>query len=261
VWDIVPADLVASSILAAAAAVSAGAAAAISHATQAGVVKGLAEDRRVVLGYPHPFAAAATASHALLCSRSGSQSDVTAKIVTAKIMTKAQKADAEGPASPDVPLQQGRDQQPCPALSSEVDSPLLRAGPPQPAVAPVHDSRSSSVANSTVCESDAQQLRQQHGGVPLLVVHAATSSTYPLVLMEGWNYMCDFLDAHPPPFRYVQRSPLGRTHRVIAGLFAESDEQRSACACRKNSAVRSACLCLCADDHVKCLGFSLWLAG
>lgn len=82
VWDIVPADLVASSILAAAAAVSAGAAAAISHATQAGVVKGLADERRVVLGYPHPLAAApataATASHALLRSASGSQNDVTA---------------------------------------------------------------------------------------------------------------------------------------------------------------------------------------
>lgn len=37
--------------------------------------------------------------------------------------------------------------------------------------------------------------------LPLLIVHAATSSTYPLVLMEGWNYNLDFFDAHPPPFR------------------------------------------------------------
>jgi hypothetical protein len=212
VWDIVPADLVASSILAAAAAVSAGAAAAISHVTQAGIVKGLPEECRVVLGYPHPFAAAATESHALLCSCSGSQDDL-----TAKILKKAQSVHAAGvkAASPDVAARQQRDQRPSPALSSEADSPRLRTGPMQPALAAVNSSSSSSTTNSCsssfMCDLDAQQLRQQHGGMPLLVVHAATSSTYPLVLMEGWNYMCDFLDAHPPPFRYPQTSPAGPT--------------------------------------------------
>jgi hypothetical protein len=43
-----------------------------------------------------------------------------------------------------------------------------------------------------------QQLRQR---LPLLIVHAATSSTYPITLMEGWNYLLPFLEAHPPPFR------------------------------------------------------------
>lgn len=104
-------------------------------------------------------------------------------------------------ASPDVRQRDQRD--PSPALSSDPDSPRLRAGSPQPAGAALCSGSSSanSRSSSMVCELDAQQLRQQHGGMPLLVVHAATSSTYPLVLMEGWNYMCDFLDAHAPPFR------------------------------------------------------------
>jgi hypothetical protein len=40
-----------------------------------------------------------------------------------------------------------------------------------------------------------------HKPSPLLIVHAATSSTYPVTLMECWNAGQEFLDAHEPPFR------------------------------------------------------------
>ena len=47
--------------------------------------------------------------------------------------------------------------------------------------------------------------------LPLLIVHAASSSTYPLTLMEGWNYNLDFFDAHPPPFRCEQGNCVSHT--------------------------------------------------
>jgi hypothetical protein len=34
----------------------------------------------------------------------------------------------------------------------------------------------------------------------LLIVHACTSSTYPVTLMENWNAAAEFITAHPPPF-------------------------------------------------------------
>lgn len=204
VWDIVPADLVASSILAAAAAVSAGAAAAVSHATQSGIVKGTVEERRVVMGYPHPLAAQPSCSGRDL-SR-GARADVTAKI---HFRPAAHcKADAAG----EVDAFRGhRDQ-----LSDVVDSddacssnssPKLLVG-----IAPstecrscsstddIH-SRSSSIGEEAVALLRPGEQQRARGQVPLLVVHAATSSTYPLVLMESWNMMLEFLEAHPPPFR------------------------------------------------------------
>jgi hypothetical protein len=66
----------------------------------------------------------------------------------------------------------------------------------------------------TVCtlsqNSNAERLllvrSVHHPGVLIILLCwpfccAATSSTYPLVLSEGWNTNLDFLQAHPPPFR------------------------------------------------------------
>lgn len=194
VWDIVPADLVASSILAAAAAVSAGTAAAISQATQSGVVKGAEEDCRVVLGYPHPFAV--SARHTALARSQGSQGDIA--YITTKILNKAGAADGTAGMADSPDAHPQRDQH-CSnhPVSSDTDSPRLFTG-----TAP--NCSTDCGRSSSMCDSDSQQLRQHqhhHGSMPLLVVHSATSSTYPLVLMESWNYMLDFLEAHAPPFR------------------------------------------------------------
>jgi hypothetical protein len=87
----------------------------------------------------------------------------------------------------------------------------------------VHDGKSEGITDSSRsssvmgcgCESDVQPLAEQQGsgehqgGMPLLILHSATSSTYPLVLMESWNYMLDFLEAHRAPFRCVSGVVLG----------------------------------------------------
>ena len=43
----------------------------------------------------------------------------------------------------------------------------------------------------------------------LLVVHACSSSTYPMTLMEGWNHAVEFMAAHPPKLR-ISRGQLPR---------------------------------------------------
>lgn len=48
------------------------------------------------------------------------------------------------------------------------------------------------------------------GAGPLLIVHAATSSTYPLTLMEGWNHNLEFFKDHPAPFTISPGRPLPR---------------------------------------------------
>eukprot|EP00878_Enallax_costatus_P037999 GHUV01043120.1.p1 GENE.GHUV01043120.1~~GHUV01043120.1.p1 ORF type:complete len:414 (+),score=148.58 GHUV01043120.1:274-1515(+) len=35
----------------------------------------------------------------------------------------------------------------------------------------------------------------------MLIVHSSSSSTYPLTLMEGWNYAVEFVQVHKPKFR------------------------------------------------------------
>ena len=68
-----------------------------------------------------------------------------------------------------------------------------------------------------------QQQRQQRQRGALLVVHAATSSTYPLTLMEGFNYNLEFFAAHPPPFSITR----GRLPRMT-DAFAPSDARVAA---------------------------------
>lgn len=35
----------------------------------------------------------------------------------------------------------------------------------------------------------------------MLIVHSSSSSTYPMTLMEGWNYALEFIQVHKPKFR------------------------------------------------------------
>lgn len=233
VWDIVPCDLVASSILAAAAAVSAGTAAAISRMTSSGVVKGNSAERRIVLGHPHPLSAAPAPSSATQHSTPQQQQLLLARgiingvdlIGKIQVRPAAGKGAAAGAQEGDVAPQQ-RDQQQQHSMtaaavvdsnSSGSSSPKLLAGSNGSASSSdllssdayaTSSSRGSSIVDESLTTSvvgtkQAAQQQQRGGGMPLLIVHAATSSTYPLVLMESWNYMLEFLDAHPPPFRWV----------------------------------------------------------
>ncbi|KAF6261123.1 male sterility protein-domain-containing protein [Scenedesmus sp. NREL 46B-D3] len=155
VWDIVPADLVASSIIAAAAAISAGVAASISRATRSGSISGLAADAAVVLGQPHPFSPAAHSArlqqvaeqHARLAG--GPDISATIKVVEDDGPKQLKSAAAA-------------------AAAGGGEKPLKAAG------------RALSAASDD------------------------TAITYPLVLMEGWNYNLDFFDAHPPPFSLLR---------------------------------------------------------
>lgn len=222
VWDVVPADLVASSILAAAAAVSAGAAAAISQATQSGTVQGTAAERRVVLGYPHPLSAAVRAPQLLGQGGGQAAGDVASKIIAkVQLNATAQASVAVAPPHDGMDTTAARDQHNDQHSDQQSDqhsnqhSALYRSnssgsssGSPRLLATAVHDGKSegltsSSSASSSVVECEVDGEQQQQGGMPLLILHAATSSTYPLVLMESWNYMLDFLEAHPAPFRYV----------------------------------------------------------
>lgn len=43
----------------------------------------------------------------------------------------------------------------------------------------------------------------------MLIVHSSSSSTYPMTLMEGWNYALEFIEVHKPRFR-LSRAQLPR---------------------------------------------------
>ncbi|WIA40444.1 hypothetical protein OEZ86_013801 [Tetradesmus obliquus] len=245
VWDIVPADLVASSIIAAAAAISAGVAASISRATRSGSIAGCAADAAVVLGQPHPFSPAAHAAHAAHVAEQhagladGCSADITSTIKVAAVehaLKPIQAAAAGGhkpaagagramsAASDDTAMYPGGRVSSLADLAAMVDSagdsssssssssPKMRSSIPagrspqtskltQQLLAAVNVASSTEDSNSNSDELASEGLSDGEPRLPLLIVHAATSSTYPLVLMEGWNYNLDFFEAHPPPFR------------------------------------------------------------
>jgi hypothetical protein len=249
VWDIVPADLVASSIVAAAAAISAGVAASISRATRSGGISGSAADAAVVIGQPHPFSPAAhaarlqqVAEHTRLAAN---PSDLSATIKVAEEHGHGQhlkqlKSAAAGggagaggrkpltasgramsAASDDTAMYPGGRVSSLADLTAMVDcgdssssnssSPKTRSSPASrpPHLPKLTQQLLEAVSVASVRTEDttshdelaSEGLSDGEPRLPLLIVHAATSSTYPLVLMEGWNYNLDFFDAHPAPFR------------------------------------------------------------
>lgn len=246
IWDIVPADLVASSILAAAAAVSAGVAAAISRATKSGSIAAAPADAAVILGQPHPFTPAAhntrlehSETHAAVANRYLSP-DVAATIkitgtdhhvasglahkpgdaATVKVLAngRAFSARSDDTAMSDPLHMADAHSDACSTSSSNgnVSSPKMRITVTRngKTTANLTQELLESVtvgckAGSNPCECEmmceecvmSDVASEDHARLPLLIVHAATSSTYPLTLMEGWNYNLDFFDAHPQPFR------------------------------------------------------------
>jgi fatty acyl-CoA reductase len=69
-------------------------------------------------------------------------------------------------------------------------APSTASKPPPPAAA-------AAAGDVRVCSGD------------ILIVHAATSSSYPVTLMEGWNHAVEFMEQHPPRFR-ISRGLLPR---------------------------------------------------
>jgi hypothetical protein len=245
VWDIVPADLVASSIIAAAAAISAGVAASISRATRSGSIVGSAADAAVVLGQPHPFSPAARAAqlqqvaeqHAGLTGspdlsptiKVGAEhglKPLKSAAAAGDRKTKKAAGRAMSAASDDTAMYPGGrvssladltamedssgDSSGDSSSSSSSSSPKMRSNPtsraPQSSKLTQQLLAAVNVASATEDSNSSDELASEglsdgEPRLPLLIVHAATSSTYPLVLMEGWNYNLDFFDAHPPPFR------------------------------------------------------------
>ncbi|WIA40535.1 hypothetical protein OEZ86_013881 [Tetradesmus obliquus] len=88
------------------------------------------------------------------------------------------------------------------------------AGEPYPGYAgnwagPIGGAAAMAIGMFDCLDEDPQSdsMGGEHAALPLLIVHAATSSSYPLVLSEGWNTNLDFLQAHPPPFRISFKHP------------------------------------------------------
>jgi fatty acyl-CoA reductase len=101
------------------------------------------------------------------------------------------------------------------AVSAGVDGAIAAAGAAQRALG---NTNSSSSSNTNSCAAGgitagpvtASKLAAAAGaaqdGAPphsghILIVHAATSSTYPVTLMEGWNHAVEFMAQHSPKFR------------------------------------------------------------
>lgn len=166
VWDVVPGDCAAAAIVAAAAAVAAGVSVDIAAQTGSGLVIGDKGDRRPVFGAQSAVAQPATLQQKYSFKQIPShRSDDTAM---------SQKSST--------------------CLGSDTASDSSTAASPQlsPAARTTNDQTLTQRLLMTAAAADRIP--------PLLIVHAATSTTYPLTLMEGWNYNVEFMAAHPPRF-------------------------------------------------------------
>jgi hypothetical protein len=195
VWDVVPADQVASIILASAAAVAAGLADTIVRASAGGTrpATGLVTQQGAVTSgtkYTPSLAESASSSRensvAAVIQLTG-QPGVTGVVKAGSKVTELPRRGSSSPLSSSPPASSAGDVASLPAspvagAASETGSPMAV----QAAAAAAAGAAEGSPAAARV--------------PPLLVVHAATSTTYPLTLMEGWNYNLAFFSAHPPVF-------------------------------------------------------------
>eukprot|EP00879_Flechtneria_rotunda_P002270 GHRR01002461.1.p1 GENE.GHRR01002461.1~~GHRR01002461.1.p1 ORF type:complete len:664 (+),score=233.63 GHRR01002461.1:802-2793(+) len=292
-WDVVPADLVGSVIIATSAAVSSGVGAAISGSTGSGSVVGTAVDAAVVLGQPHPFSsrlrhathqqqqstevsllvsptpAAATirpmgvhipdvqaairvvpaADQHLASTKCPNNtcksptcqgvSDISHKAMSTKSDDTAMLSGRHGSASDLTAMADNNSGNSSDSGSSGNGSPNMRAVAAAAAAADIKLTQQllATVVKVHACEDvqSADELLMsddmtnelsddQAGRLPLLIVHAATSSTYPITLMEGWNLNLDFFYAHPPAFRIA----IGTIPKMPA-TFTPNDGNVMAC--------------------------------
>jgi hypothetical protein len=206
VWDIVPADLVGSAIIAAAAALAAGASSSISRATGSGALHNGARATR--------YAAARCGGVELVTASSGSL-DFAHNLLRAT----GGGGGAAVPAKRDLASFTDSDTATS-GSGSASDGEAGSDASPQ-AVAAAHPLTARLLEHAAARESGSGE---RAGGRPLLIVHAATSSTYPLTLMEGWNYNLEFFAAHPPPFSITPGS-LPR----MTDAFVPNDAKVMAC--------------------------------
>lgn len=212
VWDIVPSDLVGSSIIAAAAAVASGVSVCISRATGSGSLHKGGRGAAAA-------AAPAGAGRALRGAKPGA-----VHASGPHCMLLRSQARPAGP----YPLSVG--------LSDDTANSDRSGGGSSFALSDGSASEGSPLDSPKAYAAAAahpltQRLLERAGmqaaaaaARPLLIVHAATSSTYPLTLMEGWNYNLEFFAAHSPPFSITP----GSLPRMTDG-FVPSDTRVMAC--------------------------------
>jgi hypothetical protein len=203
VWDAVPGDLVASAILATAAAVGAGLQRELSAATGSGAwltpaaARGHAAAvaaRRAAVGAGGAAAAAcgggAPGKAGLLHARNGSLSaftDDTAIGLIAAARAPPRCCGASGSGSGEL-------------------SPTARSSEDPDALAAPDQSRGRALATppkggapAAAAAAAAGRLGAGGPAQPLLIVHATTSTTYPATVYEAYNTAVDFLKAHGSP--------------------------------------------------------------
>jgi len=191
VWDAVPGDMVASAILATAAAVARGLSAEITAATGSGAwVNG--QGRPTATTTPTTLTASALAAlavkggaagaHGRKLSMNSAFSDDGASLICAG------SVNGSGPSGSGTPTplsgvseeEEGESDEASPNSSPR---PSLPAGSP-----PVSKGAAATVAAAAVATKRTLQ--------PLLIVHAATSTTYPAIVYEAYNTAVDFLRVH-----------------------------------------------------------------
>jgi hypothetical protein len=195
VWDAVPGDLVASAILATAAAVAAGLAPAIAAAAAGGARAEAAAPWRLT---EDGAAGAAKALHgaprvARRVSDSGFSDDSAIIVAPPRGPPSANALDdGASTAHPSCPPSAVGDDEAPP--SPDEPLPLIRAS-----LTPVEPAAAAYLAAQRQLHQQQLLERQRRRGEPLLVVHATTGATYPSCASEAINSCIDFLKAHPSP--------------------------------------------------------------
>jgi len=212
VWDMVPGDLVAAAVLAAAAAAAAGASGLLARAAEAARTGRCATVAEAIAAeQARGAAAAAPPAHQQQQQQVGHRLVKAAELDPAREVlggnggggggsSTASSMIAAGAAGDAHGLGRSGSDQPSSGAASPPDSP--------PAFGVVgtqahHQERrllvgARAVGSTTTAAAAAVAARP--AASPVLIVHACTSSTYPVTLMEAWNNAAEFLTAHPPAF-------------------------------------------------------------
>jgi len=207
VWDIIPGDVVATVVLAAAAAASAGAAGLVARAARAAregrcdsVAEALAAQASGALSSTGGSAAGGSGAPRCrsLAARLQLSADESAALDASTTPASSPSTGSARPDSPTEPHQQQQQQQQGPA-SPQPGAPTPPP-PPPPALSALAAAAPALGRDADAAPSEPPARAEPPRARDLLIVHACTSSTYPVTLMEAWNAAAEFITAHPPPF-------------------------------------------------------------
>jgi nucleoside-diphosphate-sugar epimerase len=215
VWDMVPGDLVAAAVLAAAAAAGAGASGLLARAAEAARLGRYATVAEAIEAEVNGGGVGAETAlppcpvavgHRLAVKAAeldprretvAVASSAASSMIAAGLNCNA-NGNGNGTACPS--------DAPSSGAASQPDSPAATAFGVVGAQAHHQERR---LAAGAPAMQQGQQGRRDLGGLgltaprehsPVLIIHACTSSTYPVTLMEAWNNAAEFLTAHPPLF-------------------------------------------------------------